>query len=57
MRKAFYRMIAWIKMEEQAAEGPWKWIIGRAIEDKVHRPAPARRSDGQSHSLYEPAKG
>src|ERR1017187_6923974 len=35
MRKAFLRMIAWAKMEEQAAAGPWKWIIGRAVEDKV----------------------
>src|ERR1035441_7255669 len=35
MRKAFLRMIAWAKMEEQAADGPWKWIIGRAVEAKV----------------------
>ena len=35
MRKAFYRMIGWEKSEEKNAEGPWKWIVGRAIESKV----------------------
>jgi hypothetical protein len=35
MRKAFYRMIAWPKLEETTADSPWKWVIGRAVEDKL----------------------
>jgi hypothetical protein len=35
MRKAFYRMIGWPKQEEITADSPWKWVIGRAVEDKL----------------------
>jgi hypothetical protein len=34
-RKSFYRMIGWPKREETSADSPWKWIVGRAVEDKV----------------------
>src|ERR1035441_2896676 len=52
MRKAFLRMIAWAKMEEQAADGPWKWVIGRAVEDKVTDLC-ALATAGENHdSLY-----
>jgi len=35
MRKSIYRMIGWLKSADSRAAGPWKWIIGRAVEDKV----------------------
>lgn len=34
-RKQIYRMIGWPRKQETQAESPWKWIIGRAVEDKL----------------------
>src|SRR3569833_2306699 len=35
MRKQVYRMIAWPKKQISEAGGPWKWVIGRAVEEKL----------------------
>ncbi len=35
MRKCIYRLIGWEKEKETSAEGPWKWILGRAVEEKL----------------------
>jgi hypothetical protein len=35
MRKCLYRMIGWTKSVETDASGPWKWILGRAVEEKL----------------------
>jgi len=34
-RKVIYRMIGWLKKIDPSAAGSWKWIIGKAIENKV----------------------
>lgn len=35
MRKQLYRMIGWKRALETKAESPWKWIVGRAVEEKL----------------------
>jgi hypothetical protein len=35
LRKQAYRMIGWPRKQETAAESPWKWIVGRAVEEKL----------------------
>jgi hypothetical protein len=55
MRRAFYRMIGWPKTEEISADSPWKWIVGRAIEDKLTdlcTIAQFKQPNGDLESLY-----
>lgn len=54
MRKSFYRMIGWPKQDEVAAESPWKWVIGRAVEDKLTDlcVVAGMKNDEGWHSLY-----
>ena len=35
MRKQVYRMIGWQRVIEAEAGGPWTWVVGRAVEDKL----------------------
>jgi hypothetical protein len=34
-RKQIYRMIGWPRKQETTADSPWKWVVGRAVEDKL----------------------
>ncbi|MGD0904935.1 MAG: hypothetical protein ABR924_18585 [Terracidiphilus sp.] len=52
LRKAFYRMIGWPKKEETSAEGPWKWVIGRAVENKVTDLCVLAQAGDNNESLY-----
>jgi hypothetical protein len=52
MRKAFYRMIGWPKQEDVTAESPWKWVIGRAVEDKLTDLCALATAGDHKESLY-----
>jgi len=52
MRKSLYRQIGWPKRVEGQAAGPWKWIVGRAIEDKLTELAKYQSTAAGIENIY-----